>query len=197
MIKINLQATTKSLDVSNIGGLDLTVIKYKALILVIVLLYVPDFVIYPAFEQELEEINQVITQKNSELRRVNGKLSKGQDVEKQINELKLQEENLKKKLLAVKQAINEKRNPSALLLYLAKNTPENLWINDLSLSGDLMKIKGEALDYVSIGNFVNNLRSSVFIKEANIVGTSSAVREADKKRVESFEVSFQIARFDQ
>ncbi len=197
MIKINLQPTVKSLDVSNVGGLDFTVIKYKALILVIILLYVPDMVLYPSFEKEIEEINQQIAAKNSELRKVNGKLSKGQDVEKQIKELKLQEENLKKKLVAVKQAINEKRNPSALLLYLAKNTPDNLWIKELALDGDRMQVKGEALDYVSIGNFVNNLRSSVFIKEANIVGTSSALREPDKKRIESFEVKFQIGRFDQ
>lgn len=197
MIKINLQSGSKSLDLTNIGGIDLTSIKIKALLLVIALLYVPDFLIYPEFDKQTEEVNARITAKNSELRKYNNQLNKGKEVEKQIKDLKLQEENLGKILVAVKQAISEKRNPSALILYLAKNTPDNLWITDLVLSGDTMSVKGQALDYTSIGNFVNSLRSSVFIKEANIVGTSSSMNEADKRRIETFEVKFQIARFDQ
>ena len=197
MIKINLQTTSKSLDLTNLGGIDLTVVKIKALILVIILLYLPDMFLYPQFEQQIVEVNEKIAAKNSELRKVNNKLNKGKEVEKQIKDLKNQEEALSKKLVAVKQAISEKRNPSALLLYLAKNTPENVWLNDMELKGDVLSVKGEALDYTSIGNFVNNLRSSVFIKEANIIGTNSQMREADKRRIETFEVKFVIARFDQ
>ena len=59
-----------------------------------------------------------------------------------------------------------------------------------------MTIKGEALSYNSVGNFVNNLRSSVFIKDASIKSTTSKVRESDKRRVESFEIHFGIARFE-
>jgi len=59
-----------------------------------------------------------------------------------------------------------------------------------------MTVKGEALSYTSVGNFVNNLRSSVFIKDANIKSTTSNVRETDKRRIESFEISFAIARFE-
>jgi hypothetical protein len=52
------------------------------------------------------------------------------------------------------------------------------------------------LSYTSVGNFVNNLRSSVFIREANIKSTTSNVRESDKRRIESFEISFAVARFE-
>ena len=125
------------------------------------------------------------------------KVTQSQDLEKQIRELKAQEENLGKKLTAVKQAISEKKNPAPILLYIAKNIPSELWIKELVIEDEKMTIKGEALDYTSIGNFVNSLRSSVFIREANIAGTNSAVRESDKRRIETFEVNFTIARFDQ
>jgi Tfp pilus assembly protein PilN len=123
-------------------------------------------------------------------------VSQSAQFEKQIRELKAQEENLSKKLTAVKQAISEKRNPSNLLIYIAKNIPTDLWILDLNIDNDLMVIKGEALSYGSVGTFLTNLRSSVFIRDAIIKGTTSEVRASDKKRIEKFEVHFFLSRLD-
>lgn len=197
MIKINLSTAKKQVDISNIGGFDFTKLKIKPLLLFMVLIYIPDFVLVPMWDQEREELNQQVNAKQARLSSLKRKVAQSQELEKQIRELKAQEENLGKKLVAVKEAISEKRNPSSLLTYIAKNIPESLWIKELVINADQMIIKGEALDYTSIGNFVNSLRSSIFIREANITGTSNAVRESDKRRIETFEVKFQIGRFDQ
>lgn len=197
MIKINLSNAKKQVDISNIGGFDFTKLKIKALLLVIGIIYVPDFVLVPMWEEERETINQELNAKQGKLSGLKRQVAQSLDMHKQIRELKAQEENLGKKLTAVKQAISEKRNPASILLYIAKNIPPELWIKELDIDQEQMTIKGEALDYTSIGNFVNSLRSSVFIRDANIAGTSSAVRESDKRRIESFEVKFSIARFDQ
>ncbi len=197
MIKINLSNTKKQVDISNIGGFDFTKMKIKAVLVVIILIYIPDFVLVPLWDEEREAANQAVQVKQSELTSLKRKVTQSQDLEKQIRELKAQEENLGKKLTAVKQAISEKKNPAPILLYIAKNIPSELWIKELVIEDEKMTIKGEALDYTSIGNFVNSLRSSVFIREANIAGTNSAVRESDKRRIETFEVNFTIARFDQ
>lgn len=197
MIKINLSNAKKQVDISNIGGFDFTQMKIKAVLVVIILIYIPDFVLVPLWEEEREVASQTIQTKQVELSNLKKKVTDSQDLEKQIRELKAQEENLGKKLTAVKQAISEKRNPAPILLYIAKNIPNELWIKELSIEQEKMTIKGEALDYTSIGNFVNSLRSSVFIREASIAGTNSTVRESDKRRIETFEVNFSIARFDQ
>jgi Tfp pilus assembly protein PilN len=197
MIKINLSNAKKSLDISNVGGFDFTKVKIKALLLVIFLIYIPDFFLFDLWESERAETEAKISQTRSVLTKLKREVSKSLDLDKQIRELKTQEETLGKKLTAVKQAISEKKNPSALLLYIAKNVPPELWIKELSLVQDEMVVKGDALDYTSIGNFVNMLKESVFISEANITSTSSAVRETDKRRIESFEVKFKISRFDQ
>jgi Tfp pilus assembly protein PilN len=197
MIKINLSNAKKSLDISNVGGFDFTKIKIKAMLLVIFIIYIPDYLLLPMWEEERNETESQITQTQKVLSKLKKEVTKSQDLDKQIRELKAQEENLGKKLTAVKQAISEKRNPSALLLFIAKNTPPELWIKELTIIQEEMIVKGEALDYTSIGNFVNVLRDSVFIKESNISSTSSAVRDSDKRRIESFEVKFKIARFDQ
>jgi Tfp pilus assembly protein PilN len=197
MIKINLSSSTKQLDISNLGGLDFSKIKIKMLLIIIAISYVPDFLLYPMWETDLETKNQELTTQQTILNRLKRKVSQNQNFEKQIRELKAQEENFKKKLVAVKEAINEKRNPSTLLLYISKNIPKELWITDLNIDSNTMTIKGEALDYISIGNFVTSLKSSVFIKDANIQNTQSAVRDSDKRRIESFEVKFIINRLDQ
>lgn len=197
MIKINLSNAKKQVDISNVGGFDLTKVKIKALLLVIVLIYIPDFVIVPMWEQEREEANQQVNAQQAKLSGLKRKVAQSAELEKQIKELKAQEENLGKKLTAVKEAINEKKNPASILLYIAKNIPEELWITSLEINDNLMNIKGQALDYVSIGNFVNSLKSSVFIQDASITGTANAVRDSDKRRIETFEVKFTIGRFNQ
>ncbi len=197
MIKINLSTAKKQMDMTNVGGFDFTKIKIKLVAIAIAILYVPDFVLVPMWEEEITQLNMELTTKRRELGSLKSKVSKTSALEKQIRELKAQEENLSQKLVAVKQAISEKRNPSSLLLYIAKNIPKELWIKELFLENQDLVIKGEALDYTSVGNFINSLKSSVFIKEANIISTKSEVRENDKKRIESFEVKFLIGKFEQ
>jgi Tfp pilus assembly protein PilN len=197
MIKINLSSAKKQVDISNIGGFDFTKIKIKAVLLVIALLYVPDFVIIPMWNDSEAEKAAELSEKQAIVAGLKRKVNEAKNYENQIKELKAQEEALEKKLLAVKEAISFKKNPSALLLYIAKNTPPDMWIKDLSIENDVLSIKGEALDYTSIGNFVQSLRSSVFIRDANVGQQSQYVREPDKARIEVFDVRFGIARFDQ
>jgi Tfp pilus assembly protein PilN len=196
MIKINLSAAKKQVDISNVGGFDFTKLKIKAIFLVIALIYIPDFVFLPMWESEFLAKQGELDQLQSQVNSLKRKVSQSANMERQIRELKVQEENLGKKLTAVKQAISLKRNPASLLLYIAKNMPEDLWIKELALDNETMIVKGEALSYTSVGNFVNNLRSSIFIKDASIKGTTSTVRESDKRRIESFEIHFAVARFE-
>jgi Tfp pilus assembly protein PilN len=197
MIKINLSNAKKQFDASNVGGFDFTKLKIKPLILITVLIYLPDFVLVSLWEEERTATAAVVDEKQGKLSTLRRKLSQSKDLEKQIRELKAQEETLGKKLAAVKMSINEKKNPAMILLYIAKNIPSELWIKELSITSDNMLIKGEALNYVSIGDFVNSIKSSVFIKDHQIVSTSNMVRESDKRRIEVFEVRFGIARFNQ
>lgn len=197
MIKINLSPDRQQLNISNVGGIDFTKVKPKALLLVIALLYLPDFFVLPMWQESLQQKQQELQTLKTTLSQLKTDVNRAKDFEKQIQDLKTQEQSLGQKLVAVKEAINVKKNPAALLLYVAKNTPKNLWINELVIDKDLMTIKGEALDFKSIDDFNSSLKSSVYIKEANIVSTVSGVRESDKVRVETFEVKFAIARFDQ
>ncbi len=196
MIKINLSTAKKQVNYSNLGGVDLTKIKFVWAAISIVFLYVPDITVVPMWEEEFNSRSNELTTLQGTLSSLKRKVSQSAQLEKQIRELKAQEENLMKKLTAVKQAISEKRNPSSLLIYISKNIPTDLWLLDLSIDNNIMIIKGEALNYGSVGTFLSNLRSSVFIRDASIKSTTSEVRASDKKRIEKFEVHFSLARLE-
>jgi Tfp pilus assembly protein PilN len=196
MIKINLSAAQKQVDISNLGGFDFTKLKIKAVLLACVLIYLPDIFLVPVWDDEFNNKTQELATLQSKSVSLKRKVSQSSTLEKQIRELKAQEENLGKKLTAVKQAISQKRNPANLLLYVSKNIPSDLWIKELVIDGETMLIKGDALSFISVGNFMNNLRSSIFIKDSSIKETTSAVRASDKRRIESFEISFVLARLE-
>lgn len=196
MIKINLANTQKQMDMSNVGGFDFTKIKIKAVGIAIVILYAPDFFLLPMWEQERVDKQQEVTVINSELTSLKRKITQAAELEKQIQDLKEQERILTEKLTVVKQILSEKRNPSNLLIYLAKNIPKDVWITDLTFANDELKLNGESMDYSSIGKFLESVKSSVFIKEASVTKSESVVRD-DKMRVERFEINFKIARLNQ
>lgn len=180
---------------SSLGGI-FTKIKIVPCLLAAFFVYVPDLFLAGLWEDDYNAKNQELVTRQELLKTKQSEVARSAELEKQIQELKAQEENLGKKLTAVKQAISVKRNPSNLLLYIAKNIPEDLWIKELSLEDNIMIIKGEGLSYTGVGNFVNNLRSSIFISDASIKSTTSNVRESDKRRIETFEVHFTIARLE-
>lgn len=197
MIKINLSTAQKQLNMTNVGGFDFTKIKIKAVALAIIILYAPDFFLVPMWEQERIDKQSLVDSTTTELSSLKRKIGQAAELEKQIQDLKEQERILTEKLAVVKQILSEKRNPSSLLIYLAKNIPREVWVNEMVFANDELKIMGESLDYASIGKFLESVKSSVFIREASVTKSESIVRESDRMRVERFEINFKIARLNQ
>ena len=197
MIKINLSTAQKQLNMTNVGGFDFTKIKIKAVALAIIILYAPDFFLIPMWEQERIDKQSLVDSTTTELSSLKRKIGQAAELEKQIQDLKEQERILTEKLAVVKQILSEKRNPSSLLIYLAKNIPREVWVNEMVFVNDELKIMGESLDYASIGKFLESVKSSVFIREASVTKSESIVRESDRMRVERFEINFKIARLNQ
>lgn len=86
------------------GGLDFSKIKIKAVLLVIVIIYLPDLFVIPMWENEIVEMNQKMSERQAVSSSLKRKVESGKDFERQIKELIAQEENLGQKLQAVKQA---------------------------------------------------------------------------------------------
>jgi Tfp pilus assembly protein PilN len=197
MININLSTQKKAVDITNVGGLDLSKIKVKFVLLAILISYLPDFIILPSLEEERaaaqETINNLTTEANKKRKQVNS--LKGFD--KQIQQLKRREQQLVEKLELVKTIISKKKNPWKVLEYVAKNIPPEIWLTEIYYEDDKMIFKGLSMDYTNQGVFLENLKRSVFFAD-NITYSKvdTAAMSSDMKKMAPFEITANIVRYE-
>ncbi len=113
--------------------------------------------------------------------------------EKQVKDLsKLRDENnllmRKKKLLD--EIIKFGRPWSAVLQSLADNTPDGLQIKKAAITGNNLKIEGDAVDFAKVSDLAVNLGGSPLIQDASV---SSAKRDTQNDgRIIQFEVQAHV-----
>jgi Tfp pilus assembly protein PilN len=195
MIKINLSTVKKPLDVTKIGGLDLSKLNVKYLVLGIFLIYVPDLFLNSTWEEERtlaqEEINQLTTEKNQ----ISRKVKDMKEFQEQVDALNTLELKLTEKLNVVRQILTTKKNPFNLMVYIAKNIPQDLWLTELSVIDNKLKIAGKSLDYKSIGKFQEDLKNSIFLSNDFKLDSVKNIEELGR-RYEVFEFSGTVTKFE-
>jgi len=195
MISVNLSTLKKPLDLANVGGLDLSKINVKLVVLSIVFLYIPDFFLVDSLETQKkaaeEELNGLVVEKNKLTRRVNSL----KQFNKQVQDLERREKDLSQKLEVVKNIITQKKNPWNILVYVARNIPPEIWLTEINYSDDQISFKGLSLDYANQGVFLDNLKKSVFL-DKSITYTKSSEGTDSTKGLAPFEIKAKIVRFE-
>lgn len=194
MIEIDLSPEKKGLDLSNIGGLDLTKINLKGLFIALLFMYVPDSFIRSYYQEQKDKINTVAVSLRKDLRKLSTRIKQLNNIEKQVDELNAQEKRLSARLGVVKQIISKRQNPINVLMYIAKNTPNKLWITSMDLIDKSLTIEGESQSYKDIGKFIDNLKSSIFF-DRNISYEQNKTKVA-QSRFDSFIIKAKIVRFE-
>ena len=190
MIEINLSTTKKPVDISNFGGVDLSKIKVKFVVLAIVLSYVPDFLIYPTWEGEINQQNERLTVVNQEKSKLSAEVEALKDFDKQIEALNKQEEKLKAKLEVVKSILSKRQNPWEVFVYVAQNIPSELWLTSLVFENKKLVFKGLSVDYTPQGVFLENIKKSVFFdKNVNYSKAEATALPQGQKNLAPFEIS--------
>jgi Tfp pilus assembly protein PilN len=197
MIEINLSTVKKPLDLSDVGGLDLSKIKVKWVLLAILILYVPDLFLSSQWEDDIiaeeAKLQDLRDQKASLQRR----LDSLKDFSKQTQALQRQEQSLKDKLEVVKTILTKKQNPAAILIYVAQNIPAEVWLTSININGNSAVFKGVSVDYAPQGVFQENLKQSVFFNptmEYFKIEPDKATAEA--KNLAPFEIKATVTRFE-
>lgn len=194
MIEINLSTAKKPVNISNIGGLDLSKINIKMVLIAIVLFYIPDFTIYPTWDEEVKEETaklEVLTTQKTKLSRDVDALK---DFDKQIEALNKQEEKLRAKLEVVKSILNKRENPWEVLVYIAKNIPAELWLTSVQYEKRRLVFKGLSVDYTPQGVFLENIKKSVFFdKNVTYSKAEGAAVPEGQKNLAPFEISANLA----
>ena len=195
MIKINLLVGKKPLDITNVGGFDLSQINLKLLLFAIFLSYVPDWFIYDSFEESIKKENALSAAANKEFRIINKKVKSLKAIEKQIRALELLDKQLNEKLNVVRDIIKINTNPINILLYISKNIPSELWLKEVTIEKNLLKIKGESRSPKIIGNFMDSLKSSIFFRK-DVKLPEFKTENRNDVRVEVFTIEATILSYE-
>lgn len=196
MIEINLYAGAKPFGSQKIAGIDPSLINIKMLLVAIAVWLVPDMILPDMYQAEITEIEQFNTKLRSEQRKLQTKVKELNKIKLQIDALKEREDKLAKKIEVVKKIFKKKQNPFKILKYISANIPKDLWLNKIELKNKNLIIEGKSHSFEKIGDFVGNLKKSVFFA-ANIKYSQPKRSEEEvKKHIENFKVSATIVSFE-
>jgi len=201
MIRINLIEQKKAVNVTNLGGIDLTKISIIGWIAAVAIY----FVVPPYFDGEWKQLRSIeenkIKKKKVELAELNKKVRENQRLKEKLDAFNKREQLLKERETQVEEIIKRRTNPMKLLLHLARNIPEDLWVEIIKIDNKDITIEGESISYKSIGKFLNAANNSIYFNRQLRIGGVST-KQANKKgkkrgiRTETFKIVGKIARFE-
>jgi Tfp pilus assembly protein PilN len=195
MIKVNLLVGKKPLDITNIGGFDLSKLNLKHLVVAIIIFYIPDLFIYDMFKDDLSKRHSEIVILSKEMKTINKKVKSLKNIQKQIKALEVLDKQLHDKLGVVKDIIKLKTNPMNILMYISRNIPKELWLKEIIIDNNILTLKGESKSSKSIGDFMDNLKKSIFFRKDVKLPSFKTVSINDI-RIEKFEIVATIVSYE-
>lgn len=196
MIEINLSTKGKENDLTNVGGINLSLLNVKFLFLGLVLVYALEPIIDIFYQGDIDANNALIKENKTKHQQLVKELRKYDSVKNQVEELEEQRKKLKAKINVVREIVEMRQNPFAVMKYVAENTPPNVWLVDLEIDKRDIKLTGYSTSWKSIGDYIENLKSSIFFNGSVSYSKPEGLKsKLNKKRVESFEITTQIVGF--
>lgn len=199
MIKVNLIEKKTPFKLPVILGLDFAFVNWKAMIIVGIISFIPEWFVYPAWQQDLKTISNEV----SALRKKHNKLKKelrgNRDVKDKLVAFNKQVEKLQKRSVQVDLILQEKRNPNLIMEKLARRVPKDIWFESFLIDEDKsIVIKGGGILYKSIGDFISNANSAGFFGTPLSLKESETVEEkkGSNYRIQTFTISGKIDKFD-
>lgn len=197
MIEINLSPKKKQTALTNVMGVDLSLLNVKMLAVALFVLYVPETLISSHYEDLTSKETSEQTELRREYREVSGKVRSMENIKRQVDALRAQEEKLARRLEAVKQVINKRQNPFGPLKYIAENIPQGLWLVSMELEDRQVSMRGYSKNFKNISRFLENLKDSIFFKKnISYERPESLPDTVDGVKLEVFEIKTEIASFE-
>jgi len=196
MIQINLRSQPVQGN-AFLGDFDLSKINFTYIVIgVLVYTFVPGLV-KDHFVSEQESIQKKIDLLLAEKKTIEAELEKVAAIETRIEKMKEQEESFNARLKVVQKVLDSKHNPMQMLHFIAQNIPKDVWLIDIKIDNSMLELKGNALNYDSIGTFISQLKDSIFF-DKNVFLENYTTKDGDqaKTRYEEFLIKATIARFE-
>jgi Tfp pilus assembly protein PilN len=199
MIEINLIGKKKSFKMPTVLGVDLSIVNVKALVAVLVLVFFGRSYFQDHYRGLSRSKSAQIDELSTQLRNAREELQSAGPLRAELESYNQAVERLKERSEQVRVIINQRSNPRLILESLARNMPEDMWIDSIELSRDRnVLLVGGAESYSSIGNFIIEVNQTNFFDEMNLVNsnTEEILEGGVTRRIEAFEIRGKITSYD-
>ena len=196
MIKVNLIPGERRGNFTEFAGIKLNLINIKLLIPFFLAVYLVEPVIENIYSGDIEKFEEQAKNNRKSMAELRIESRKYDNIRNQVKQLNQQEKNLATKIKVVQEIVEKRQNPFKVLKYIAENIPGDVWLTELEVEEKKLKILGYSKSWKSIGEFIENLKTSIFFNgTVNYVRPEGMQSNIGNNRVETFEITTSIVSF--
>ncbi|MEI8346377.1 MAG: PilN domain-containing protein [Pseudomonadota bacterium] len=200
MIEINLIAQRKTKGANLLSGLNLSTVKWKFVLIFTVLWLGGQWYLEDEWNKAKNILQTEQRSIDTESKNLDKEIVKNKDVKEMLTLFAEQEKKLKARADLVNEILRTKINPEKVLERLARDIPEDVWINEITVNPDKgVSITGQALTYKDIGDFIVRANESKYFNKSLSLKSSSTEElnvKSSKRRVEKFTIAGTVSSFE-
>ncbi len=166
MIRVNLLGKKTKFKLPKVLGIELANVSMIGWIVALVIFFVPEMFVVPFFEGEVVVIQTELGKVAGEANQLKDEIRRERQTQDEIEKFEQRIELLKKRGEQAQEVINRRTNPMNLLLHIARNIPDDLWIDSIIIQNKDIEIKGGAAQYASIGSFKDGANASIYFNQS-------------------------------
>jgi type IV pilus assembly protein PilN len=163
MIKINLLVEARAEKVTKAPKLSLGAANLNNYIILGLLILGLGYVgvTYWRLSSRLGELNREVADNQREYDRL-------KPIIQEVENFKKKNAELRHKIDVIDQLKANQQGPVRLMDEVSKALPDLLWLTNMDITGNVVKIKGQALNENAVANFISNLAASPFFAEPSL-----------------------------
>ena len=135
------------------------------------------------------KLNSKLSSVQSEIAAAQKEVERLKPIIAEVESFKKKNAELKHKIEVIEQLKQNQYGPVRIMDEVSKALPDLLWLTNMSLTGNVVSMQGQALNENAIANFISNIAASPFFAEPTL-----RIMSQDEKGVWSFDLSFNFTR---
>ncbi len=196
MIKINLKGQAQETG-SFLGNFDLSLINIPFLLLAMVFTGAAPMLVESHFKGIRDDVQVEIDKLREQKKNYDKELESLAEIDKKIQAMELEEKAILARVQVLQNLLKQKVNPMKIMHYISEHIPTNIWITKIDIRQNTFLLEGNALDYESIGKFVDALNLSTFFnRTAKLDDYRTKPATETTARLEAFRISAKIERYE-
>ena len=118
-------------------------------------------------------------------------LDDGKKYEEIKKNLETDERTIHQKLDAIDTLVSDRARPPKLVLALSSTVPKLVWLSELKVEAQDVVLRGNALDFNQVSEFLKSLNENAFFKDTKLVTTQQGTDESGMETAK-FEISVHL-----